>query len=474
VAKIILWIASAFVFIYLIGLAVMFAMIANESDKVTSTELLFGLSPFIMTLDFLFRFLAQQTPSQLIKQYILLPIPRYTCVNSFIASSLITYLNLTWFAMFVPYALMSIVFSYGIITAFIFLFVFWLMILANSQWYSIVRTLTSDSVLYWLLPVTVYALIFSPWYIGHEAGITHLLDIYSTIGTAIDGHSIIPVFLSLITVLVLVLINRKIQYVHIMREISRTETTHRHNVSDFSFFDRYGETGQYLKLEIKSVLRNKNPRTSFISATLIVIAFSLLIAFTDIYDSTMMSNFCCLYNFVIYGAIILVHIMSHEGNYLDGLMVRKENILSLFHAKYWFYTAMLILPLLLMSPIIISGKWSILRLLSFALFTAGFQYFVIFQMAVYNKQTIPLNTKLIGKGGMENNYFQLVSMMIIFFVSTTLVSILQGCFGDTVCYSVISVIGLVFIVTHPLWLRNIYHRMMKRRYSNLEAFRASR
>lgn len=54
-----------------------------------------------------------------------------------------------------------------------------------------------------------------------------------------------------------------------------------------------------------------------------------------------------------------------------------------------------------MLPLVIVGKWSILMLVSMASFTAGFQYFVLFQLAVYNKQTVPLNTKFTSKAGME-------------------------------------------------------------------------
>jgi hypothetical protein len=36
------------------------------------------------------------------------------------------------------------------------------------------------------------------------------------------------------------------------------------------------------------------------------------------------------------------------------------------------------------------------------------------------------------------------------------------------------VIGLLFTITHPIWLKNIYRRMMKRKYVNLDGFHASR
>ena len=39
---------------------------------------------------------------------------------------------------------------------------------------------------------------------------------------------------------------------------------------------------------------------------------------------------------------------------------------------------------------------------------------------------------------------------------------------------VLLVIGLGFILTSRIWLKNVYNRFMKRRYKNMEGFRDSR
>ena len=65
---------------------------------------------------------------------------------------------------------------------------------------------------------------------------------------------------------------------------------------------------------------------------LVVIAFSLLLSFTEVYDGTGMKNFITVYNFAIFGILFLLQIMSYEGNYIDGLMSRKESIYTLLRA----------------------------------------------------------------------------------------------------------------------------------------------
>ena len=467
VAKYVLGVVYAMVLIYLVFFAIIFAMAANDSRSMTSVEFIMALAPFILALDFLIRFMAQQTPAQIIKPYILLPIPKFTCIDSLIGTSLFNWGNLTWFVMLVPFALMSVVFSQGIWVTLGFFLCYYLLILANSQWYAIVRAYINDSLLWWILPIAVYALIFLPVF-------KYGFEFYSCIGTAISSGSILPYLIPLAILAGLVYINRKVQFSHIWKELAKVETSKSYNSKHYAFLEKQGDVGQYIQLEIKSTIRNKNVKKSFIFATAIVFIMSLVISFTDAYDNQFMTNFWCLYNFVVYGAMILVRVMCNEGNYIDCLMVRRENILKLLHAKYIFFSIVLLFPFVLMLPTVFTGKWSIFMLVSYMFFTAGFQYFILFQMAVYNKQTLPLNTKFISKSGMENNYFQIIAEMIAFILPMMLVSVLQAALGENLSYAVMLVIGLAFILTYPLWLRNIYHRMMKKKYELLDGFRSSR
>ena len=470
-AKYIVWVSWSQMVVYLIGFAIMFSLIINGSSSMTSLEFICGLTPFLFVIDFLIRFMMQQTPAQLIKPYVLMPIYRYACIDNFIATSILSGGNLVWFFMLVPYALMSIVFSYGLWATILTLCYFWLIFVLSSQCYTVVRTLVNNTILWWALPIGVLALIALPWIVS---GFDTFFDIFAWPGRAFENGNPLPFLIVLCLLSIVVAFNRRLQYTNIWRELSRTEKTELKTVTRFDFLERYGEVGQYIQLEIKSIMRNKNPRESFIMATMLVLMLSIVIAFTEVYDSPFMTNFWCIYNFIIYGATMLSRIMCNEGNYIDCLMVRKENILSLFHAKYYLFTMLLILPLLLMLPPVIAGKWSLLMLISYGVFTAGFQYFLLFQTAVYNKMTVPLNTKFIGKGGMENNYIQVLIQLATFFLPILCVQLLQVFFGNTPSYIIMFIIGMAFIATSRLWLRNIYRRMMLRRYENMEGFRATR
>lgn len=475
-AKVMIYISSSLVFLYLIFIAIMFSLAANDSTSVTPLEFIFGLAPFILLIDFSFRFMAQQTPAQLVKPYILLPIHKFACVDTFLGTSMLNTSNLIWFTLLIPYALMSLIFSYPIWTVLMFLLFWWLLIVADSQWYLICRTKITDSLLWWLLPVAVYAIMAAPILLelGKDKGWENFFELYAGIGTLMERGNPLPLLGVIALLAALFAVNRKLQYSHVWKELAKVETTKLHSVTRFSFLDKYGEIGEYLKLEIKTILRNKNPRKTFISNAAVVLFFVLLIAFTDMYDGDTFSNVWCIYCFVILGTTNIIKVMCNEGNYIDGLMVHKENILSLLKAKYIFNSAMLIFPFLLMLPTVFAGKWDIAMLFSYGAFTAGFQFFILFQMAVYNKQTMPLNEKFIAKGNVDNNYFAIAASISAFAIPMMLISILQSLLSKNMSYFIMFMIGLLFIATSGLWLRNIYNRLMKRRYANMESFRASR
>ena len=98
----------------------------------------------------------------------------------------------------------------------------------------------------------------------------------------------------------------------------------------------------------------------------------------------------------------------------------------------------------------------------------------MFQLAVYNKSTLNLNQKVMGKNS-TSNWFQTTLIMAGFFLPVVLIMILNAIFPDgrTSVWVTLG-IGLAFTLTNPLWLRNVYNRFMKRRYVNMDGFRQSR
>lgn len=449
---------------YLVFLAVLMALAVREERGHTSLEFFMGISVFVLIADFFGRFFLQNTPSHLVKPYVLLPIPTHVLIDSFVLRSLFSPACVIWLFLFLPYCLMAVVFSYGLAPALSFLLLWWILIMVDSQWYAIVRTLVIENMLWWLLPIAVGLLLFLPWLLS--GNIDHMMEFYASVGSLLDEGSLLPHLAALALLILLIVVNAKIQYHAVWTELTKQKRQSFHMLPGLSALSKYGLVGEYLKLEFKSLLRNKGPRKLFLSASVIVVFISLLITVSTVYDDAFMTNFWCIYDFIVYGGMLLTRTMSYERNYISCLMVHKESLLSLLTAKYYFACLLMVVPFVMMLPIVIIGKWSLLMVVSYAVFTAGVQYFLLMQIAVYNKQRLPLNEKFIGYT--NSNYVTMLLMILAFVIPMFLINVLQNALTERVSWCVMMAIGCGFIATHHLWIKNIYNRIMKNKYSLME------
>lgn len=461
IAKVLMFFGASMFVCYLIFIGVMLGLAAKEAGA----GFLISLMPVILTVDFFLRFLVQQTPAMLMKPYVLLPIPKHTVIEHFITSSMTSAYNFLWLALFLPYAIIAWAGGSGIGSCVMVIVVGLLAVIMNSQFYLFMRTLLNRNQLWWLVALAALAL---PWTPGIIWPMGNVLDFYAEQGTSVPG-----LFFIIAIIAVLFIVNRKLQFRFVYEEISKTEKTTVKHVWEFSFLNHFGETGEYLKLEVKSVMRNKVMRARFWSSLMLIVVFSALIAYTSVYNGQFSTNFWCFYCFGIYGVTSLVKVMCPEGNYIDLLMTHRENILSLLRAKYLFHCLILIVPFILLLPVVISGKFTLLMMFAYLFICTGPLYMILFELAIYNNQTLPLQQKLTGKANFENGR-QLIIELVAFIGPIILVNVILLLFESSTAYLVLMAIGMVFTVAHPWWLRRIYRRMMMRRYENLEGFHASR
>ena len=416
VAKVFVYLGMGFTILYLIVIGTMLGWGTRGGDF----TLLFTVMPFLLTLDFFMRFGMQQTPAMLIKPYLLMPLNRMRIIDCFLVSNLLSGGNFIWMALFVPYVFICVCGGLALLGGLAMLALLHLLILVNSQWYLLVRTLVNHKIWWWALPIVVYLAMYGYAFIDIDKWLDTLFSFSEDYWFTWTGAAV-----TLLVGIVLFLINRRLQSHFVIEEVSRHESTKLRHVSQFSFLNHFGQVGEYLKLEVKSTLRNKTVKQRFIQGIVIITMLSLLLSLTDVYDGRFSTNIWCLYCFVFFGAVNLVKIMGPEGNYIDLFL------------------------------------------------TSGPEYCLLFQLAAYNKQTLPLNDKITGKGNFENT-LQLVVELIVFFVPVALALLVTGIFGDTIGYTILIIIGLLFTATHSLWLKNIYSRMMKRRYDNLDGFHTTR
>lgn len=423
---------------------------------------------FILMIDMLIR-IPLKTPTQEVKPYLLLPVKRNRIIDFLLIRSGMSLINLFWMFFFLPFAALTITRYWGLSGVFAYLSGIWLLFLINNFWFFLCRTLFDRHWAWILLPVTFYA------------GLVCLLVIPENSPLMMAGMNLgdgyitgnLLYFLGTIAVLVLLWwVNRMVISRSIYSELNKVKDTRIRRISEYRFLDRYGEIGEYMRLELKLLLRNRRCKSSLQSILLAIVLFSGTLTLSSAYDGMFLNSFVTMYSYSMFGTIILLQLLSFEGNYIDGLMTRKESIHNLLKAKYYTYCFAQIIPFALMIPAIMMEKVSLLSAFAWSFFTIGFTYFGLFQLSAYNKQTVPLNEKLSMR--QTNSGLQIVVSLITLSFPLMLFHTLSALWNEQTAYYLMLGLGLAFVLTSPRWINNVYLRFMARRYENLEGFRNSR
>ena len=82
--------------------------------------------------------------------------------------------------------------------------------------------------------------------------------------------------------------------------------------------------------------------------------------------------------------------------------------------------------------------------------------------------------KMVSKGNVESNWFAVAAEMGAMFGPVILLFVFGTFLSENMTYLIMLLIGISFIACRNLWMRNIYQRLMARRYENMESFRATR
>ena len=472
IMKVFIYIFMAFWAVYLILFGVMMAF-AFDATNYESFDWINGGMIFFMAIDFVGRFFIQETPAQEIKPYKMHLIPQNFLLNVFLVRMAFRVDNFFWFFFHVPFAIFAVLKFYGFIGFFGYLVGWWFMYMLNGYWYLIWRTKIQRTIIWFLVPLTIYAaLIFFGIFFDKQH--QWLFDASMMLGRGFFQWNLPCFLLPLLACVPLFFINRKMQRKCVYDEIAQVEHVKKVKSREMSWLNRFGVIGEYMKLEVKSVMRNKVVRTQFLMGVTYMILFCCLFAFTDVYDGQpFMKTFICVYCFACLCTMTLTNVMGAEGNYIDFLMSRKESVLSLLKAKYYFNCIIIVFPLIFTILPVVEGKILLIETISCASFAMGCIFPFLFQLAVYNNTTIHLNQKITKSSG-RNTKTQMLFSFAALFLPMIIMYVLIVCFNTVVASWIMLLLGLVGILTNHLWLQNIYHRFMIRRYKNMEGFRDSR
>ena len=441
-------------------------------DKLGGYRFIYALIPVFLFIDYLFRYTTDHRLLMHIRPYLLLPLPKHSYTDYLILRQLIVFKNVNLLFICIPFGIKTLIPELGASAMIGYTAGLYLLLLVNGQFFQLTQVLTARGLWYWLIPILTYLsiaiiTIFFPSPQGY-------LQRWAEIGNSMIRGEVWIYAVMILLLIGMILLNRNILEHRILQEqYTAAPAKHDKNSIDLTIFDRFNQIGEYLKIEVWGILRNKRLRLIFFLNTFGIFIFSLITAFDPESDMVKINGFV-YYSFIIYGLSSLSRIMCYEGNYYECLLMQRNSIQNLLLAKYYFYTALLLIPLLVFLPVALIGKISFWTILSYALFAAGVAYRILFQMAIYNKVTFSMQATHTGKNA-NTNYIQLI-VTIITIISPFPITALGTWWLNQPILSntILSILGIIFITTHRRWISSISRKMKDNQYEQLEGFQKSR
>ena len=441
-------------------------------DNLGGYRFIYALIPVFLFIDYLFRYTTDHRLLMHIRPYLLLPLPKHCYTDYLILRQLIVFKNVNLLFICIPFGIKTLIPELGASAMIGYTAGLYLILLINGQFFQLTQVLTARGLRYWLIPILTYLsiaiiTIFFPSSQGY-------LQRWAEIGNAMIRGEVWIYTVMILLLIGMILLNRNVLEHRILQEqYTAAPTKHDKNSINLTIFNRFNQIGEYLKIEVWSILRNKRLRLIFFFNTFGIFIFSLITAFDPESDMVKINGFV-YYSFIIYGLSSLSRIMCYEGNYYECLLMQRNSIQNLLLAKYYFYTALLLIPLLVFLPVALIGKISFWTILSYALFAAGVAYRILFQMAVYNKVTFSMQATHTGKNA-NTNYIQLIVTIITIISPFPIAALGTWWLNQPILTNAtLSLLGIIFITTHRRWISSISRKMKDNQYEQLEGFQKSR
>ena len=226
-------------------------------------------------------------------------------------------------------------------------------------------------------------------------------------------------------------------------------------------------------LSLEWLLRWRNSRVRRAQLSILCLMALLCLSHTGEPDAdTLMTSFTCLYCFAVPGMLMLVDVMSHEGNYFEALLMEQGSVERLLRAKYLFNVLFLLLPLLMLVPAVMQGSVRLLQCLAYMFLTAGVIYPLLFFRAPYNASSRALHRQRRVRASLTWPH-GLIAMAVLS-VPIAMERCARWLLGDVWGFAALMLLGFAGMACHRLWLACVARRFMLRRHALAEGFRATR
>ena len=412
----------------------------------------------------LFRFQLQELPSLSIQPYLAQNIKRSSMLRFLNVRSLIHVINILPLFVFIPFTAAVLWPAFGGIAAMAFLVAMFSLVVNNHFLNMYIKRKSVNSA-WWLLSIVLLIAILK----GFDfLNIVSFDKLSSKIFIGLLRHPwlcALPLALAIATFLLNNNYLRSHLYIEELSSNRKLKAS-----KDYSFLNKYGDTGEMIALDLKLIFRNKRPKSLVIlSGVILLYGFIFYPKYLQTNNYTMLF----LFALIITGLFISNYgqfLFAWQSSHFDGMMSYNINMKQYIKAKFSLFVTVCSLQFLLASFYGFMG-WHILPIqLAAFLYSIGVNSFITIYAATFNYKYLDLtksaSMNFQGVGGL-----QWLQSLLISFGPVLVFFLLNKFCGFWVAIVSISVLGIAGVAFNEMIINWLVGQFNIRKHKILEGFR---
>jgi len=449
----------------MVGMALGMRLILEETFP--GQELLLvagGMIGWYFVSDLLVRYMFQKFPALVVKPYLPLPIQKSGLSHYMLFRSLGSFFNILPLFFLIPFFFKEIVPAYPTVALNFALFTIGMVLLNNYLSLGISKYMAARSNWAGLIIVGVMGVFFLEY-----NGYISLFD-YMKEGMAVVFSS------PLLSIIPLLLASSLYFFLHrfFREELYLEKTQSQQNLMganlSVDWFDRFGDAGKLMDLELKLMLRSKRARAYLITSFIFILYPLFFLSIGDMLNNPYM---LLLIGLFLTGMVGINHgqiLLSWNSLHFDLLMSRGNTIHDIFKAKYYFLALACILFFLISIPYVFLEPRILLFSITMLLYNLAFSLFAYLFLASYTALRIDPN-----EGGAFSfdgfgvaHYLIMFPIMFFPFLLYFIGDKLGGQMGGLLAIVIPSILLLIF---YKSLLNGVVNNFRKHRHKIAAAFR---
>ncbi len=417
---------------------------------------------YYFLFDLVFRYMLQKMPITRIKQFLFLPIKKGKIVSFSLLKSVFSFFNWVHLFTIVPLIFVLIkegypvlkVISWGLSVFLIIIIHNFINVLANSV----------DKFLYIILGILVTAGVcqyYGLFDITYYTGI--LFELYSQP----YGFSI-----PLVTCLVAGLYTHTYFRKQLYLDDFLAKKTEKVVSRNYSWLDKYGNRGIFLKNDLRLIFRNKRPKMAVLMGVFFL--FYGLFFFTQAgeYQPSFMNIFAGIFvtgGFLFgYGS----YVPSWDSSYYDLLMSQNITYRDYLDSKWWLIVVACAISAVLSIPYIYFGREAIEAMAAGAIYNIGVNAYMVLWGGAYIKTPIDLTKAKKAFGDTQSLNAKTMLTAIPKIVLPVLIFALgKALFNTDAGYALVALFGIAGLGFKNTVLKRIERLYKSEKYDTIKAYK---